>query len=243
MIWNLKLAGWKLSCHSTILHANSTANFVTNVDNQSKWTMTMLLLSQRGRTSGRLTRKQHSMMVALTGSGQPPRAIFSNGAACFLVHKCTTARLWKQMQAGLENVPPNQDDNDKEEIDNVLLDCHIPDALFQTKIANRRKGKFKYDRDDIKWCVKETPFFKRRRTPQLAAQLEIPQSTIMHVFKQKGSIFKRHSNSLKPKLTEDNQAVRLQFVSSNWNWFKHNNNTSSASTPQVHASLRWSKCW
>lgn len=34
----------------------------------------------------------------------------------------------------------------------------------------------------------------------------------MHILKESGSIFKRHTNSLKPKLTEDNQRVRLQFV-------------------------------
>jgi len=58
--------------------------------------------------------------------------------------------------------------------------------------------------------VKEISLSKRRRTQQLAAQLEIAQSAIMCIFKQQGSDFKRHTNAIKPKLTEDNQAARPQ---------------------------------
>jgi len=46
----------------------------------------------------------------------------------------------------------------------------------------------------------------------LAAQLEIPQSSLMYILKEKGSVFRRHSNSLKPKLTAENQAARLQHA-------------------------------
>jgi len=45
----------------------------------------------------------------------------------------------------------------------------------------------------------------------LTAQLEMPQSSLMHTLKEKGSVFKRHSNAIKLKLTEENQRARLQF--------------------------------
>jgi len=67
-------------------------------------------------------------------------------------------------------------------------------------MSARRKGKFKHDRDDTKAKVAAVPFSKR----DLAAQLETPQSSLMCVLKEKGSAFRRHSNALKPKLTEEN---------------------------------------
>jgi len=154
----------------------------------------------------------HSMMVALTGAGKRPDGDFLAIAACFSVHQSTCMRLWKQIQVELDKIPSNQDDDNDDEEDNVLLDKHIPSAVFETKMSQRRKGKYKHDREAIKAKVKAIPFSKRRRTRMLAAQLEMPQSTIMRIFKQQGSIFKCHTNSLKPKLTEDNQRVRLQFA-------------------------------
>jgi len=170
----------------------------------------------------------YSMMVMLTGEGKPPRAVFSNVAACFSVHRSTCMRLWKQIQKELENVATDNDNNNDNDVINNNNNKALPDSLFETKTAQRRKGKFKHDRDEIKRKVKEMPFSKRRRTRQLAAQLEIPQSTIMYIFKQNGSIFKRHSNSLKPKLTDDNQRVRLQFALS-----KIDLNTTTSTRTQV----------
>jgi len=78
-------------------------------------------------------------------------------------------------------------------------------------MSTRRKGKFKHDRDDVKAKVAAIPFSKRRRTRMLTAQLEMPQSSLMHTLKEKGSVFKQHSNAIKLKLTEENQQARLQF--------------------------------
>jgi len=154
-------------------------------------------------------------------------------------------RLWKQIQKELENIATDND-NDNDVINNNNNNKALPDSLFETKIAQRRKGKFKHDRDEIKRKVKEIPFSKRRRTRQLAAQLEIPQSTIMYIFKQNGSIFKRHSNSLKPKLTDDNQRVRLQFALSKIDLNTTTSTRTQVSTPkflplfdEVHVDEKW----
>jgi len=155
----------------------------------------------------------YSMLVALSGNGTPPNGAFSAVAHYFSVHRSTCMRLWKQIQADVENIPSNEnDDNDEDEIDRILLDKDVPDKLFETKMSNRRKGKYKHDRDALQAKVKEIPFSKRRRTRMLAAQLNIPQSSLMYILKEKGSVFKRHSNSLKPKLTEENQQARLQHA-------------------------------
>ena len=160
----------------------------------------------------------YSMLVALSIDQQPPRAAFSAVAACFDVHRTTTARLWKQIQSKIPNLPTNQDDDDGSyNGDNILLDKHIPSAAFDTNMSARRKGKFKHDRDDVQAKVAAIPFSKRRRTRMLAAQLETPQSSLMYILKEKGSVFRRHSNALKPKLTEENQQARLQFALSKIN--------------------------
>ena len=70
----------------------------------------------------------HSMVAALTGDGKPPRAVFSS---YFSIHRCTAMHLWKQIQKELESVPSTQDDGN----DNILLDNHTPDAVFETKTA------------------------------------------------------------------------------------------------------------
>ena len=54
----------------------------------------------------------YSMLVALSIDQQPPRAAFSAVAAYFDVHRTTTARLWKQIQSKIPNLPTNQDDGD-----------------------------------------------------------------------------------------------------------------------------------
>jgi len=160
----------------------------------------------------------YSMLVALSDDGKPPRAAFSAVAAYFSVHRTTTARLWKQINSKITDLPSNEDDDDGSvNGNNILLDKHIPAAAFDTNMSSRRKGKFKHDRDEIKAKVAAIPFSKRRRTRMLAAQLEIPQSSLMYILKEKGSVFRRHSNALKPKLTEENQQARLQFALSKIN--------------------------
>jgi len=108
-----------------------------------------------------------------------------------------------------------KDANNEDGDDDNSTISQIPSAVFATKIhqrRQRRKGKHKNDRKEIKAKVKAMPFSKRRCTRMLAAQLETPESAIMCIFKQHGSIFKRHTNSLKPKLAEDDQRATLQFA-------------------------------
>jgi len=119
-------------------------------------------------------------------------------------------RLWKEINS---KIPSTQNDNNYEEdIDNILLDKHISDGAFDTNMSARRKGKHKHDRNELQAKAKDMSFSKRRRTRMLAAQLETPQSTLMCVLKEKGAAFRRHSNALKPKLTEENQQVRLRHA-------------------------------
>ena len=114
----------------------------------------------------------YSMLVALTGQGTPPNGAFSAVAAYFSVHRSTCMRLWKHVNSKIPST--ENDDNDEEDINNILLDKHIPDGAFDANMSARRKGKYKHDRDELQAKVKEIPFSKRRRTRMLAAQLEIP---------------------------------------------------------------------
>jgi len=127
-----------------------------------------------------------SMKVALTGQGTPPNGVFSAVATCFSVHRSDCMRLWKQIQGELDKIPSNQDEDDPPP-NNILLDRHMPAAVFETKTADRRKGKCKCDRAELQAKVAAIPFSKRRRTRMLAAQLEMSQSSLMHILKEKGS--------------------------------------------------------
>ena len=124
----------------------------------------------------------YSMLVALSIDGAPQNGAFSAVAAYFSVHRSTCTRLWKETQKKLTDLPPKQDDPPP---DNILLDRHIPPAVFETKMADRKKGKHKYDRAEIQAKVAAIPFSKRRRTRMLAAQLEMSQSSLMNILKEK----------------------------------------------------------
>jgi len=188
----------------------------------------------------------YSMMVALTGQGTPPNGVFSAVAAYFSVHRSTCMRLWKQIQKELPNLPTNNDNDDDPPPDNVLLDRHIPPAVFDTRMSERRKGKCKHNREELQAKVALIPFSKRRRTRMLAAQLEIPQSSLMCILKEKGSVFRRHTNSLKPKLTEANQLARLQHALSKIDLNALTSTTRQESTTkflplmdEVHVDEKW----
>jgi len=156
-------------------------------------------------------------------------------------------RLWKQIQGELDKIPSNQDEDDPPP-DNILLDRHTPSVVFETKMADRRKGKHKCDRTELQAKAAATPFSKRRRTRMLAAQLEMSQSSLMHILKEKGSVFRRHSNSLKPKLTEGNQQARLQRALSKIDFSSTTTTSTRSANPtpkflplfdEVHVDEKW----
>jgi len=169
-----------------------------------------------------------SMLAALTGQRRPPNGAFSAVVACFSVHRSTCMRLQKQINSKIPST--ENDDDDEEDINNILLDKHIPDGAFNT-------NKSKHDRDELQTKAKDMPFSNKRRTRMLAAQPETPQSTLMCVPKEKGSAFRRHSNALKPKLAEENQQARLQHALSKNRSECNNPHPPWPSTTQVQDPL------
>jgi hypothetical protein len=80
--------------------------------------------------------------------------------------------------------------------------------IYANNSSQRRKGKYKYDREVLKQQVMALPKSKRRRYRHLAAATGIPLSTC-HYLTKKFKIFKWITSSLKPKLTATNRHLRV----------------------------------
>jgi hypothetical protein len=136
------------------------------------------------------------------------------------VSRMTVSRQWTAMNKKLAPLLINQPDaSTHAEI--IREHAHI---LFGDGKASRRKGKYKYDRDDFKEAVKAVDFKDRRSIRKLAAQVGVPKSTISDFMKPKTKeaaneqpVLFRHVSKLKPTLTEANRFERYLFASDQLN--------------------------
>ena len=87
----------------------------------------------------------------------------------------------------------------------------------------RRQGKFKHDREEHRTTIRAIEFKARRTRRQLAAQLNLPLSTVHWLVRERtatngpkvlygGTILKIHSSSLKPTLTNGNMVHRFLYA-------------------------------
>jgi hypothetical protein len=131
------------------------------------------------------------------------------------VSRITVSRQWTAMSLKLAPLLINQDDTSTH-AEIIREHAHI---LFGDGKASRRKGKYKYDRDDFKAAVKAIPLKQRRSIRKLAAQVGIPATTISNFMKprtkEEGAVpvIFRHISKLKPTLTEANRFERYLFAS------------------------------
>lgn len=115
---------------------------------------------------------------------RPAKGSFNEVAQRFNVNSKTISRIWKQANASLSNgeLVPN------------LKTQHKP------KIPKNR---------DITSMVTEVPLSRRTTLRSLAAATGVPTTTLWR--KMKEGAIRRHSNSIKPLLTEENRVARLKF--------------------------------
>jgi len=112
-----------------------------------------VVLPSKGRNLTEADKKAaHSMITGLAGHGTPPRGVFPVVAAHFSVGRHAIARLWKRVQVEANKVKDANNDanNDADGDDNHPTISEIPSAAFATKIHQRRTGKHKHNREEIK---------------------------------------------------------------------------------------------
>jgi hypothetical protein len=147
--------------------------------------------------------------------GRPKRGVFTKLASQLGHSRITIWRQWRQMKKKLAILLNNQPEEDH--IGIIAASSHI---LFSTKICERRKGKYKYDREEMKQATLSVEQDKRPTLRHLSAHLKVPLKTLYYILKgrkppkyENGErIFLRHSSRLKPTLTDENKLTRFMFA-------------------------------
>jgi len=150
------------------------------------------------------------MVLSMSDDGVPARGAYAVVASHFSVTAVTVAHHFKNIHATIQN-SNNDDANNENEAPNN--NNKIADDKFETKLHWRQKGKYVYDREELKQRVLAIPFSKRRKERHLAAQLGMARSTV-HYLLHGQKISKRISSAVKPKLTEANKVRRLEHAMS-----------------------------
>jgi len=118
------------------------------------------------------------MVLARCEDGAPTRGTFANIAPLFSVAPQTAARLSKLFRTKIQST---QDDHDDDaDTFACLLDKSkgLPDDFFASGATKRRSGKFVHDREELKATAWALPFSKCRKLQHLAANLDIPLTTV-----------------------------------------------------------------
>jgi hypothetical protein len=158
----------------------------------------------------------------------------------------TVSRHWNNMQRVLAPLLNNQDEENHHAI--IQQNAHI---LFGTGHSSRRKGKYKYDRDELAEAVKRVPLKQRQTIRNLSSAAGVPHATIQRFLKPRQpkvteesldvAIFKRHTSKLKPTLTELNKLSRFHFALEQINPVTMNLRTPKffAQFNKVHIDEKW----
>ena len=142
------------------------------------------------------------MVHGMVQDDGPVRGSFSVTGSLCNVSRQSAARIFKQIHSTIQN---HDNEHGTNYIDNPAM---APDALFDNKVANRRKGKYKHDRRVIRDATKAIPLAQRRKYRHLAAKVNVPLTALFRMLKQE-KIFFRNTNNLKPRLTATQQHLRM----------------------------------
>lgn len=139
-------------------------------------------------------------------NGRPKQGIFSEIARQLGFSRKLVSRHYHTMKKQFDPLLSNHPDNEH------ALIIHQNAHIFAVDHSSRKKGKFKYDRNEIQVEVKKIPFKKRRSIRKLARRLKLPKSSVHDLCKPQASTFHRHKSKLKPTLTELNKLSRFNFA-------------------------------
>jgi len=122
----------------------------------------------------------------------------------FDVDRKTIGRLHKKHAEQLNLFLLEHAEEDDIDESSFLLDREN----FHNGCHGKRGRNKKWDRTALKQDVRKIPKSKRKNVRSLADETGIPRSTIHRMLKE-DRIFKRHTSSLRPALTEENKVSRM----------------------------------
>jgi hypothetical protein len=148
-----------------------------------------VLIHERTSDSSVLSNDQrqrvYEMILEKSQNGVPKKGSFKEIASLFKVHPKTIKRIWTRGRQSLAK-----------------------GASF-ADVSSRFKGKSPKTDTDLKDRVQNIPLRLRSSIRSLSAALGMPKSTLHDRFK--AGELRRHSNSIKPLLTDENKKARLRF--------------------------------
>jgi hypothetical protein len=132
----------------------------------------------------------------------------------------TISRQWNRMKKSLHDLL----DNHPEDEHTAIIDANSH-KLFFVLHGQRRKGKYKYDRDALKDRLEAVTFKARRTRCQLAVALQVSLATAHWLVRPRptaeskkllygGNIFHVVTSKLKPALKDSNKVHRFLFCAS-----------------------------
>lgn len=127
------------------------------------------------------------------------------------ISRITVSRQWCRMKDKLAPLLSNQPEDEHGKIiqQNALF-------LFGDGKSLRKKGKYKYNRDELREQIKLIPFKSRRSVRKLAAKMGMAPSTMdkyLHPrLEDEEALIIRHISKLKPTLTDKNKEERYLYA-------------------------------
>lgn len=129
----------------------------------------------------------YELVLSKMTNGKPAKGSFTEIAGQFKVHPITVSRIYK---AGRKS---------------------IAEGSICANVSSKKSGKCgrKSQEIDLDY-VKSVPLSQRGTIRSLAAAIGVPKSTLHRKFKE-GQL-KRHSNAIKPLLSDSNKIQRIEFA-------------------------------
>jgi hypothetical protein len=155
-----------------------------------------------------------SMLLGMSLLGPLPEGSVAMVAKKFDVSRETASRLWSRAKTSRAT--------------GILQEKEILSKKHQ------RGGQKKWDEEAVQELVKTIPLKKRKTYRALAAQLDIPLTT---AWRMKKTVIVKHSNALKPKLTDDHKICRIEYALS----MRDENNKSQYQNMYdlIHIDEKW----
>jgi hypothetical protein len=133
------------------------------------------------------------------------------------VSRVTVSRQWTKVNSKLAPLLINHEEDRHREI--MQENLHF---LFGDGKSLRKKGKYIYDREDLREQIKLVPHKARRSVKKLACQVGMAKSTINQYIHPRSAdeqpLIIRHVSKLKPTLTEKNKVERYLFCADQLNF-------------------------
>jgi len=197
-----------------------------NVQFEDRIPLDTLTMTGKGKQLTAANRKAaYYMIVAMSDDDGPQRGAFNIAASFFDVLRQAVAKMWRQINENVKKLEADHGTANDE--NNVFLD-----STFESRIGDRRRGKHKHDREALKAAIKALPSNQCRKCRHLSAKVNVPISTLHEMLKSQ-KFLKRHSSTLKPKLTTSNKHLRMMHCLDHINPVTINSRTQ----PMKHQDL------